>query len=52
MTTRTDTGHPHRHRFGPRRPARFPQLQGKRVCLRGPRESDADAVFALFADPT
>lgn len=29
----------------------FPQLQGKRVRLRGPRESDADEVFALFADP-
>jgi RimJ/RimL family protein N-acetyltransferase len=29
----------------------FPQLQGKRLRLRGPRESDADALFALFADP-
>jgi len=29
----------------------FPQLQGKRVCLRGPRREDADALFALFSDP-
>ena len=29
----------------------FPRLQGKRVRLRGPRADDADAVFALFADP-
>jgi ribosomal-protein-alanine N-acetyltransferase len=29
----------------------FPRLQGKRVRLRAPLESDADAVFALFADP-
>jgi ribosomal-protein-alanine N-acetyltransferase len=29
----------------------FPQLQGKRVRLRGPRTGDADALFALFADP-
>jgi len=29
----------------------FPQLQGKRVRLRGPRVEDADALFALFADP-
>ena len=29
----------------------FPQLQGKRVRLRGPLESDVDAVFGLFADP-
>jgi [ribosomal protein S5]-alanine N-acetyltransferase len=29
----------------------FPQLQGKRVRLRGPRTDDADALFALFADP-
>ncbi len=28
----------------------FPQLQGKRVRLRGPRADDADALFALFAD--
>ncbi len=29
----------------------FPRLQGKRVQLRGPRAEDADAVFALFANP-
>ena len=29
----------------------FPQLQGKRVRLRGPRNEDADALFALFSDP-
>ena len=29
----------------------FPQLQGKRVRLRGPRAEDADGLFALFADP-
>jgi ribosomal-protein-alanine N-acetyltransferase len=29
----------------------FPQLQGKRVRLRGPCADDADALFALFADP-
>lgn len=29
----------------------FPRLQGKRVRLRGPLETDADALFALFADP-
>ena len=29
----------------------FPQLQGKRVCLRGPRSEDAGALFALFSDP-
>ena len=29
----------------------FPQLQGKRVRLRGPRREDADALFALFSDP-
>ena len=29
----------------------FPQLRGKRVRLRGPSESDADALFALFSDP-
>ena len=29
----------------------FPQLQGKRVRLRGPRREDADALFELFADP-
>ena len=29
----------------------FPQLQGKRVRLRGPRIEDADALFALFSDP-
>jgi ribosomal-protein-alanine N-acetyltransferase len=29
----------------------FPQLQGKRVRLRGPRSEDADALFQLFADP-
>jgi [ribosomal protein S5]-alanine N-acetyltransferase len=28
----------------------FPQLQGKRVRLRGPRIEDADALFALFSD--
>ncbi len=29
----------------------FPQLQGRRVRLRGPRPDDADALFALFSDP-
>jgi RimJ/RimL family protein N-acetyltransferase len=29
----------------------FPQLQGKRVRLRGPRREDAEALFALFSDP-
>jgi [ribosomal protein S5]-alanine N-acetyltransferase len=29
----------------------FPQLQDKRVRLRGPRNEDADALFALFSDP-
>jgi RimJ/RimL family protein N-acetyltransferase len=29
----------------------FPQLQGKRVRLRGPRKDDAEALFALFSDP-
>jgi [ribosomal protein S5]-alanine N-acetyltransferase len=29
----------------------FPQLQGRRVRLRGPRNDDADALFALFSDP-
>ena len=29
----------------------FPQLRGSRLCLRGPRADDADAVFALFSDP-
>jgi ribosomal-protein-alanine N-acetyltransferase len=29
----------------------FPQLRGNRLCLRGPRADDADAVFALFSDP-
>ena len=29
----------------------FPQLQGQRVRLRGPRVEDADALFALFSDP-
>lgn len=28
----------------------FPQLQSKRVRLRGPCADDADALFALFAD--
>lgn len=29
----------------------FPQLQDKRVRLRGPRNEDADALFSLFSDP-
>lgn len=29
----------------------FPQLQGKRARLRGPRTEDANALFALFSDP-
>jgi len=29
----------------------FPRLQGKRICLRPPAADDADALFALFADP-
>ena len=29
----------------------FPRLRGQRLCLRGPRADDADAVFALFSDP-
>ena len=28
----------------------FPQLQGRRLRLRGPRADDADALFALFSD--
>jgi len=28
-----------------------PRLPGKRLSLRTPRESDIDALFALFADP-
>ena len=29
----------------------FPRLQGKRLLLRPPASGDADALFALFADP-
>ena len=29
----------------------FPQLQGRRVRLRGPRSEDAQALFTLFSDP-
>jgi len=29
----------------------FPQLNGKRLQLRGARGGDVDAVFALFSDP-
>jgi RimJ/RimL family protein N-acetyltransferase len=29
----------------------FPRLQGKRVCMRAPTPGDANALFALFADP-
>jgi RimJ/RimL family protein N-acetyltransferase len=29
----------------------FPRLQGKRVCMRAPTQGDANALFALFADP-
>ncbi|MGI8561286.1 MAG: GNAT family N-acetyltransferase [Luteimonas sp.] len=29
----------------------FPRLEGSRVRLRGPRDEDTDAVFALFSDP-
>ena len=29
----------------------FPRLRGARTCLRGPREEDAAALFALFSDP-
>lgn len=29
----------------------FPQLQGARVRLRGPRAEDVGAIFALFSDP-
>ena len=29
----------------------FPRLQGKHVYLRAPTPDDADALFALFADP-
>ncbi|MCA1714332.1 MAG: GNAT family N-acetyltransferase [Gammaproteobacteria bacterium] len=29
----------------------FPELPGRRVCLRGPRSNDADALLALFSDP-
>lgn len=28
----------------------FPTLEGQRVRLRGPRDEDTDAVFALFSD--
>jgi RimJ/RimL family protein N-acetyltransferase len=29
----------------------FPELRGRRTRLRGPREGDTDALFALFSDP-
>jgi [ribosomal protein S5]-alanine N-acetyltransferase len=29
----------------------FPRLRGTRTCLRGPREDDAAALFAVFSDP-
>lgn len=29
----------------------FPQLEGARVRLRGPRDADTGAVFAVFSDP-
>lgn len=29
----------------------FPRLDGARVRLRGPRQDDAEALFALFSDP-
>lgn len=29
----------------------FPELRGRRTRLRGPRNTDADALFALFSDP-
>ena len=28
----------------------FPELRGRRTRLRGPRDSDADALFAVFSD--
>jgi ribosomal-protein-alanine N-acetyltransferase len=51
MTTRIDTGHRIDIASVLAALPAFPQLQGKRVRLRGPREADADALFALFADP-
>ncbi|NUO77961.1 MAG: GNAT family N-acetyltransferase [Lysobacter sp.] len=29
----------------------FPLLRGERIVLRGPRDEDADALFALFSEP-
>lgn len=29
----------------------FPRLAGARTCLRGPRDDDTDALYALFSDP-
>ncbi|UHQ22493.1 GNAT family N-acetyltransferase [Lysobacter sp. 5GHs7-4] len=29
----------------------FPLLRGERIALRGPRDEDADALFALFSEP-
>jgi len=29
----------------------FPALAGRRLALRGPRDDDIDAMFALFSDP-
>lgn len=29
----------------------FPLLRGERVSLRGPRDEDADGLYALFSDP-
>ncbi|GAA4860063.1 GNAT family N-acetyltransferase [Luteimonas vadosa] len=29
----------------------FPRLEGPRVRLRGPRDQDTDALFAVFSDP-
>ena len=29
----------------------FPQLRGRRLCLRGPTDADTDDLFALFSDP-
>ncbi|RDZ26957.1 GNAT family N-acetyltransferase [Lysobacter silvisoli] len=29
----------------------FPRLRGERVSLRGPRDEDAEGLYALFSDP-
>ena len=31
--------------------AEFPLLRGERIALRGPRDEDADALYAMFSNP-